>query len=114
MADGEMGGKKNIANLHVLGLFIPKNEFFFVRHAALTDYVGRNLYRQYLSRLNCYREIFATLHHLDWIDAPHTQNLENFKSLEKTQESKKLNHSNFRKICLLGCSICHFFRIGKF
>jgi hypothetical protein len=36
-----------------------------------------DLYRRYLSRLNCYRfEISATLHHLGWIDAPHTQNFE--------------------------------------
>jgi hypothetical protein len=39
--------------------------------------VGRNLYRQYLSRLKGYRfEISATLRQLGWIDAPHTQNFE--------------------------------------
>jgi hypothetical protein len=30
----------------------------------------------------------ATLRHLGWIDAPHTQNFEILKSLEQTQESK--------------------------
>jgi hypothetical protein len=49
--------------------------------------VGRNLYRQYLSRLKGYRfEISATLHQLGWIDAPHTQNFEIYKTLEQTQE----------------------------
>ena len=53
--------------------------------------VGRNLEYPYLSRLKCYRiQILATLSHLGWIDAPHTQNFEFFKSLEKTQESKNL------------------------
>jgi hypothetical protein len=53
--------------------------------------VGRNLYRRYLSRLKGYRfEISATLRQLGWIDAPHTQNYEILKSLEQTQESKKI------------------------
>jgi hypothetical protein len=29
----------------------------------------------------------ATFHHLSWIDAPHAQNFEILKFLEKTQES---------------------------
>jgi uncharacterized Fe-S radical SAM superfamily protein PflX len=41
----------------------------------------------YLSRLKYYRfEISATLHHLGWIDAPHSQNFEILESLKKTQE----------------------------
>jgi hypothetical protein len=49
-----------------------------------------NLYRRYLSRLKCYSiDITDTLHHLSWIDALHTQNLDILKSLEKTQELKK-------------------------
>jgi hypothetical protein len=52
------------------------------------------LYRRYLSRLKGYRfEIAATLRHLGWIDAPHTQNFEILKSLEQTQESKNLKIS---------------------
>jgi hypothetical protein len=36
---------------------------------ALPDFVGRHLYRRYLSRLEGYRfEISATLHHLGWIE----------------------------------------------
>jgi hypothetical protein len=78
---------------------------------------GRNLYARYLSRLKGYRfEIPATLRHLGWIDAPHTKNSEILKSLEQTQESKKLkitfeifvkmlDGSNFGKRCVLGCSI---------
>jgi hypothetical protein len=53
--------------------------------------VGRNLCRGYLSRLEDYRfEISATLRQLGWIDAPHTQSFEILKSLEQTQESKKI------------------------
>jgi hypothetical protein len=48
------------------------------------------LYRRYLSRLKGYSfEISAILRQLGWINAPHTQNFEILKSLEKTQESKK-------------------------
>jgi hypothetical protein len=50
---------------------------------------------------------------LGWIDAPYTQNFEILKSLEQTQESKKIKISfeifvkmldglNFGKRCLLG------------
>jgi hypothetical protein len=50
--------------------------------------VSRNLYRRYLSRLNKGNrfEFSTTLHYLEWIDAPHTQNFEILKALEKTQE----------------------------
>jgi hypothetical protein len=49
--------------------------------------VVRNLYRRYLSRLKGYIfEISAALRQLGRIDAPLTQNFENFKSLEQTQE----------------------------
>jgi hypothetical protein len=42
-------------------------------------------------RLNSYIfEISATLYHLSWIYAPHTQNFEILKSLEQTKEKKKL------------------------
>ena len=63
--------------------------------------VGRNLWVPYLSRLTCYKiQIFATLCHFGWIDAPHTQNFEILKSLEKTQESKKIEtlFENFAKM----------------
>jgi hypothetical protein len=53
------------------------------------------LYRRYISRLKGYRlEITATFRQLGWIDALHTQNSEILKSLEQTQESKKLK-TNF-------------------
>jgi hypothetical protein len=53
--------------------------------------VGRNLCRRYLSRLKGYRfEISTIFRQLGWIDAPHTQNFEILKSLEQTQESKKI------------------------
>jgi hypothetical protein len=53
--------------------------------------VGRNLYRRYLSQIKGYIfDISATLRQLGWIDAPHTQNFEILKSLEQTQESKKI------------------------
>jgi hypothetical protein len=53
---------------------------------------------------------------LGWIDALHTQNFEILKSLEQTQESKKIKTSfdffvkmlddfDFGERCLLGCSI---------
>jgi hypothetical protein len=45
------------------------------------------------ARLKCYRiEIFATHHHLGWIDAPHDQKFEILKSLEKIQESTKIKN----------------------
>jgi hypothetical protein len=78
--------------LHVFGLFIPKKhnlgeKKISVSHAAV---VAQNLYRRYLSRRKSYRfEFSATFHYMGWIDAPHTQNFEILKSLEKTQESKK-------------------------
>jgi hypothetical protein len=87
--------KKNIANFHVLGLFMPKNKFrakkkFPSATRRCHPGVGRNLCRRYLSRLKSYRfEISAILRQLGWIDAPHTQNFEILKSLEQTQESKK-------------------------
>jgi hypothetical protein len=69
--------------------------------------------------------ISANFRHLGWIDAPHTQNFEIWKSLEQTQESEKFKISfeifvkmieglNFGKRCFLGCSICNFFRIEIF
>jgi hypothetical protein len=63
---------------HVLGLSIPQKQVKSEKKVRLSRWVagffGRNLYRQYLSRLKCYRyEIFDNLHHLSWIDAPHTQ-----------------------------------------
>jgi hypothetical protein len=94
-----------IANFHVSGLFIP---------------------RRYLSCLKGYRfEISATLRQLGWNDAPYPQNFENLKSLEQTQESKKikitfeifvkmLDGLNFGKRCRLRCSIWIFFRIEIF
>jgi hypothetical protein len=49
------------------------------------------LYQRYLCRPKGYRfEILATLRQLGWIDALPTQNFEILKSLEKTQESKKI------------------------
>jgi c-di-AMP phosphodiesterase-like protein len=63
-------------------------------------------------RLKGYRfETSATLCQLGWIDALYTQNFEILKSLEQTQESKKikitleifvkiLNGLNFGKRCL--------------
>jgi hypothetical protein len=54
-----------------------------VCHVAVA---ARNLYQRYLSRHKCYR--FAEVHHLGWIDAPHTQSFEILKTLEQTQESK--------------------------
>jgi hypothetical protein len=62
---------------------------------------------------------------LGWIDAPHTQNFGILKSLEQTQESKKvkisfeifvkmLDGANFGKRCLSGCFSWNFFRIGNF
>jgi hypothetical protein len=55
-----------------------------------------------------------------WIDAPHTQNFEILKSLEQTQESKKIKisfeifvkmliGSNFGERYFLGCFIWNFF-----
>jgi hypothetical protein len=60
----------------------------------------------------CIDDISATLRQLGGIDAPHTQNYEILKSLEQTQESKKikitfeifvkmLDGLNFGKRCLL-------------
>jgi hypothetical protein len=57
--------------------------------------------------------------YLRWIDAPQTQNFEIWRSLEKTQESKKfeiifgifakmLDGSNFDKRYLLGYSMTSF------
>jgi hypothetical protein len=43
-------------------------------------------------------EIVAALRYLDWIDAPHTQNFEIFKSLEQTQEKNKNSLESFVKI----------------
>jgi hypothetical protein len=68
--------------------------------------VGRNLYRSYLSCLKGYRlEISAFIHHFGWIDAPNTQNFENLKSLETTQESKQLKIGFEIFVKMLGGSI---------
>jgi hypothetical protein len=60
---------------------------------VLPEVVGRNFIDD-ISAALCYKfEIFAFLHHLGWIDAPFIQNFEILKSIEKTQESKKIqNH----------------------
>jgi hypothetical protein len=53
--------------------------------------VGRNLSFCLKDRLKDYRlKILATLRQLGWIDGPHTQNFEILKSVEQTQESKKI------------------------
>jgi hypothetical protein len=76
--------KKKIL-LIFIGLFIPKNEF---RESL---FVGRNLYRRYLSRLKGFRfEISATLRQLGWIDESYTQIFGILKSLEQTQETKQI------------------------
>jgi hypothetical protein len=46
--------------------------------------------------------LFATLHHLDCNDTPHTQNFEIWNSLVKIQESKKKIVKSFLKILLKG------------
>jgi hypothetical protein len=55
-----------------------------VCHAALLDFVGRNLYRRYLNLLNSY------FFYLGWIDAPHTHNFEILKSLQKLKSPKNI------------------------
>jgi hypothetical protein len=45
-------------------------------------------YGKYWFHLQKNIEILAALRHLDWIDAPHTQNFEIYKCLEQTQEKK--------------------------
>ena len=86
----------------------------------------QNLCHAYSLNHKSYRiQISATLSHLCEIDALHTQNFEILKSLEKTQESKKLNFffeifgemlesSNFDKRWLLGSSNHNFFQNLKF
>jgi hypothetical protein len=118
-----------IANVHVLGLLIPKKcvkskTKLSVCHATLPALPS--LYRRFLSRLKSYRfEISATLRQLGWIDAPHTQNFEILESLEQTQESKKFKITfeifvkmlyglNFGKRCLLRYSIRICFLNRKF
>jgi hypothetical protein len=68
-----------IAYFHVLGFFGAKKKS--VCHALPLLPSGLKGYRF---------EISAPLRQLGWIDAPHTQNFEILKSLEQTQESKKL------------------------
>jgi hypothetical protein len=104
--------------------FRAKKSFPSVTRRCL-PFVGRNLYRRYLSRLEGYRfEISAILRQLGWIEAPHTLNFEILKSLEQTQESKKfkitfeifvkmLDGFNFGKRCLLQCSCRILFQNWK-
>ena len=57
-------------------MFWAKKKFPSVTQRCRRCRTG-NLYRRYLSRLKCYSvQILATLSHLCWIDAPHTQNFE--------------------------------------
>jgi hypothetical protein len=67
----------------------------FTRPTSASDFFTHNIStipQPPLKAIAVYRfKFFAIFHHLDWIDAPHTQNLEILKSVEKTQESKNLN-----------------------
>jgi hypothetical protein len=79
--------KRNIAYFHVLGLLKAKKHVLSEKNfpSVKPKIPVRWSIFVSTSHLKGYRiEILATLHHLDWINAPHTQNFEILKSLEET------------------------------